>query len=719
MSKRFIIAGLIAFAVAVTGMVVAISQVNANRIVFSINSATINVESGAVLGFDELGISSSRSDILSHVSLESSDSDKAVINSASKSISFMGTGEVTINIFPNNAPAERKALHAIIFPTGIGAMFEHENVVLFLNGASVSSNQVLISDSELVSLGAPVFDENIVDYNAQTGELRALALGNTNIEITVSTPVKNYTISFSVAVKNLNYATAISFENSSYIIKVNATSAAFVPNITYVETLGGNKVAPILEIVENSDVARVAGNKITGLKPGTATLRATVQNSHTTTIFCEATIIVEPSMELSVALLDASSGSVSIPKSNKKADGSYELYYLEVLSNIAVDENAIDILFEKAGAASGQAVCLAEEEEVYISGDGKTIRLPVYFLGAGGLNVCVGVLDSANNYGESVYSNVLELEVVPFLAALDYDVLGYATNGQLSALVPSDDIYTIYLACGDSAQIGLAHTHGYNNTIVIQSDLDINIEEITTTGAECLSIAGQTIMANATGTTRLKLSATDGSGVSSNIYIEVLEIVSVVSGMNVNSLTLFYDELSSCEFDVVAQVVPVYASYIPSVSLAFKYNIDEELGNLTLSGNKIIALNKTISPITIVATCMWQTYEVVVTSKSIVPEFVVSGYSTGMVDGEIVFAISSEETFTIACENYPAFVIETISYSFFDSGADEFLATSEIVDLEKLGLYMFTLFADSVGATILRILINNIYAINIAISVAV
>jgi len=545
----------------IAGSVLAIFAISFGLLYLFCNNCNLELSQDKVyicentkLNFEDCPLKTNKISLLDFVS---SNTNVATINIEEKCIEAINVGVSLITVQLKDQRLNFTLYVQLLENENLS--FENESLTCFINNDEKYNNLILYNNEAIFPYAIITYeDENIVEYNAISGTINLINVGETTVYAYIPANDENVVISFNVNVTNYNFVSSIEFIDSQMKLLITDELLEYPLIIEYLYE--DNEYMPDVNLSSSNDNVEFTANGIILLNEGETVIYASSQGIDGI-ITAEMTLIIYDNCEIKTELLNASDESVTFVKSGYKADGLYDDYVL-VINACYVDNYDNFIIYineESANLVSDLSLNGLLIKTIDIS-DGK-IYVPINFIGAESLSIKIETTNEFYNFEDSIVSNTIDIEVVEYINEINEKFESYQGADLIYNLVATEtngiNYYTIYYALGDdeSLQTAILDSYPYyfafkDNqpfSIAISSDNSILLQD------------GLIFTSIASGQTFITLTANDGSIYQKTIVIVVEEI---------EVQEYYFDSSESIEL-LVGETYNLSPTYLPIYASSF------------------------------------------------------------------------------------------------------------------------------------------------------
>ena len=687
----------------IAGSVLAIFAISFGLLYLFCNNCNLELSQDKVyicentkLNFEDCPLKTNKISLLDFVS---SNTNVATINIEEKCIEAINVGVSLITVQLKDQRLNFTLYVQLLENENLS--FENESLTCFINNDEKYNNLILYNNEAIFPYAIITYeDENIVEYNAISGTINLINVGETTVYAYIPANDENVVISFNVNVTNYNFVSSIEFIDSQMKLLITDELLEYPLIIEYLYE--DNEYMPDVNLSSSNDNVEFTANGIILLNEGETVIYASSQGIDGI-ITAEMTLIIYDNCEIKTELLNASDESVTFVKSGYKADGLYDDYVL-VINACYVDNYDNFIIYineESANLVSDLSLNGLLIKTIDIS-DGK-IYVPINFIGAESLSIKIETTNEFYNFEDSIVSNTIDIEVVEYINEINEKFESYQGADLIYNLVATEtngiNYYTIYYALGDdeSLQTAILDSYPYyfafkDNqpfSIAISSDNSILLQD------------GLIFTSIASGQTFITLTANDGSIYQKTIVIVVEEI---------EVQEYYFDSSESIEL-LVGETYNLSPTYLPIYASSF------------------ICATYTLSDMNVQPVCSIENGIITAICASTVPAKIIVALGDYEIEYSIVvrnetIAIQIYDTFE---SNYVASLSLTISQIKNLRIITEITITSisiessdnEIVSVSITNQKLFSLTALKAGTVTITIELNNDPSLQITLEVVV
>lgn len=530
----------------------------------------------------------------------------------------------------------------------VSCSFESNDLVtLYSNDRGNETFVPLIIEGQGVTVTPTIsYNNQIIEYDVQSGRITAIAPGQTSIVVSYQTSADVFKqIFLNVLVKKSVFAERVVLP-SKYDFKLvqSTTLAAILPQEiipisqgVYTGQLMFESLSPSVFSVDEDGVVspisigtgRVKVSAVSGYDASTDTY---------TYVFAEADVVVsEPIEWLSLDIVDSDYNTLTSISSNSKL---YNLYYGKKFGSNVENKYYFKLqCSEKIPSILGKN---CDTSNLVVDGrplheasggdpadEGRTYYIPFTVRDAGFEIVTYSCLDLGLNYAKSIYSNQVSFYSFAYMSDLDVECIAYAGEENvvqnMYTVEPNSATgqYTLYLLGGEDDDKLLGRSAGYTDYVNIKfcninscalNKLTIEHESGIVSNFNVLDHLYR-VNANYKGQTQVVFSADDESGwtktlVFNVVYFQPSSYQFASFAGNQFSLVCGVDELSSQDLSLVG------------FSPAYSY-IKLTIQTTTISGSNPLTVDGTV----VRANSAGQSYVVVTLNESVRKTYTVTVYN--------------------------------------------------------------------------------------------
>lgn len=507
-----------------------------------------------------------------------------------------------------------------VYPTS--CRFENNDLVtLYSNDRNNQTNVPLIVEGQGITILPTInYNNQIIEYDVETGRITAIAPGQTSIVVSYQTSKDVYKqIFLNVVVKKSVFAQRVvlfqkyDFKLSQTVVgsQISAQEIITTSLGEYTGQLVYESLTPSIFSVDETGVVVPSSVGVGQIRVSAVSGYDATTDTYTYVSSTADVVVSEPIEWLSLDIVDSDYNTLTSISANSKI---YNLYYGKKFGSNVENKYYFKLqCSEKIPAILGKD---CDTSNLVVDGrslheasggdpadEGRTYYIPFTVRDAGFEIVTYSCLDLGLNYAKNVYSNQVSFYSFAYMSELDVSCIAYAGEENIVenmyTVEPSSGTgeYTLYLLGGEEDDKLLGRTAGYTDYVNIKfSNINSYALNKLTIEHESGIVSNFNVLghlyrvdAHFKGQTQVTFRADDESGwtktlVFNVVYYQPLSYQFASFTGNKFSLVCDIDELNSQDLSLTS-FAPAYAY----INLTIQTTAISGTNPVVVDGNKVIA----------------------------------------------------------------------------------------------------------------------------------